>query len=109
MTIEQCGQAVIENERKLAILAAEFAGHEQYTKLALDKAETVITLRLNGMNEFREQLREQAGTFITTPVYDVNHKLLEAKIEALQKIIWTGIGMVVILQVVLQIAMRYLP
>lgn len=35
------------------------------TKEAIDKADTNMNTRLEGMNEFRAQIKEQTGTFIT--------------------------------------------
>jgi hypothetical protein len=68
--------------------------HEMYTKDSLEKAEKDLSLRLASMNEFRSQLTDQSKTFITYDVYDANHKLLESKIEALQKIVWGGLAIV---------------
>ena len=109
MDSEKLEERLLSIERDTVVLKTSFEAHEKFTKIAMDKAETVMNLRLSGMNEFREQLRDQASTFITTTVYDVNHKLLESKIESLQKIVWTGVGMLLIVQVVVQVAMHYMP
>jgi chromosome segregation ATPase len=37
---------------------------------ALDKAETALTKRLEGMNEFRDTLKDQAGRFVTMDILD---------------------------------------
>jgi len=109
MDLEQCAEKISELERNIAVLQAEFEAHSDYTKIAMDKAETVMNIRLNSMNEFRAQLSDQASSFLTRDNYEVNHKLLETKIESLQKIVWTGIGMLLIVQIAVQIAMHFIP
>jgi hypothetical protein len=47
--------------------------HEQVHRAesqARDKAEASVDKRLEGMNEFRDQLRQQASTFLTISVFD---------------------------------------
>jgi len=109
MDLEQCAEKVNELERNIAVLQTEFEAHSDYTKIAMDKADTVMNIRLDSMNEFRAQIKDQTATFLTQVTYDANHKLLETKIESLQKIVWTGIGMLLIVQIVIQITMHFLP
>lgn len=47
------------------------------TQVALDKADERMNVRLEGMNEFREQLRMQTTTFVTKDMADVRHKGIE--------------------------------
>ena len=42
--------------------------------------------RLDGMNEFRETLRDQASTFVTRRDYDVRHQDLVNRIESAEKV-----------------------
>ena len=42
-------------------LEARFAGQTK----AVEKAENSMNLRLEGMNEFRDQMKDQAATFVT--------------------------------------------
>lgn len=44
--------------------------HQCMTTVALDKAEKAVDMRLMGMNEFRQQLNEQANTFATVARLD---------------------------------------
>ena len=59
----------------------------QDAKSSADKAievnAKIIEKRLDSMNEFREQLRDQAGTFITRSEYEIAHKSLSDKIDGL--------------------------
>ena len=59
----------------------------QDAKTAADKAievnAKIIEKRLDSMNEFREQLRDQAGTFITRSEYEIANKSLSDKIDGL--------------------------
>lgn len=71
---------------------------------ALDKAEATMNQRLNGMNEFRDTLRDQAGTFVSRSdlaglekATDVRLKILENKNANLEGRLWAiGAGITII-------------
>ena len=52
---------------------------------AIDKAEATMLARLAGMNEFRDQLKDQAGKFITREELDARITSLCNDIKALQR------------------------
>jgi flagellar motility protein MotE (MotC chaperone) len=72
---------IYQLEKEHAVLKAQLDGHAIATEKALDKTEAQLNKRLESMNEFREQLRDQSSHFLTMDTYDANHKLLESKIE----------------------------
>lgn len=56
---------------------------------ALDKAETALEIKLEGMNEFRRQLDRERGGYVTAAIldarFDANHseqQLMRAKLES---------------------------
>ncbi len=51
---------------------------------AVGKAESSLSLRLEGMNEVRDQLREQAARFITRDAHEALQTRIAADIEALK-------------------------
>ena len=59
---------------------------------AIDKAESSMGLRLDGMNEFREQLNRQEGTYLTRFEYDKRHADLEYRIGQVRDLTtqWKG-------------------
>lgn len=65
--------------------------------LALQEAEKKLNFRLEGMNEFRSQLTEQAKTFITKK----DLELINQDIKYLQKIINIGVGIWLLLQCII--------
>ena len=65
------------NAQKDAISVAMVAADK-----ATAKAENAMERRLEGMNEFRGQLKDQASTFIGRLEYEAKHDLLTAKYEA---------------------------
>jgi hypothetical protein len=69
---------------------------DDLTERALVKAEDAMKIRLEGMNEFRSQLTEQAMTFLSRKEFDVHLK----KIESNSKLIYIGIGILTVLQIV---------
>jgi len=95
-------------EEKVVQLAEHIESHILYSERAVDKAEEAMTKRLEGMNEFRSQLTDQSKMFMTIDTYDVNHKLLESKIEALQKIVWGGLAVVSFIAFLIPVLMHFL-
>jgi hypothetical protein len=99
--------ALQELEKDMVATRIRLDKHELYTEKALDKTEEQLIIRLASMNEFREQLRDQSKTFMTVGTYDANHKLLESKIEALQKIVWGGLAVVSFLAFAIPVFMHF--
>jgi predicted transcriptional regulator len=48
------------------------------------KAEQQLNHRLEGMNEFRESLRDQSSRFMTRMEYEYAHKGLDEKVRAME-------------------------
>lgn len=55
------------------------------TQLAIDKATIAMDRRLDGMNQFRDQLRDQAGQFLHRDTYDQSHTDVLRRIEILER------------------------
>ena len=51
-------------------------------EIARREAQTAMEKRLEGMNEFRDQLRDQATRFITREEYLTGHKPIEEKLNS---------------------------
>ena len=68
---------------------------------AIEKAESANIQRLDKMNEVREQLREQAATFMRKDEQVANDKLIAQRIEGLSKIVYIGLGVWLVVQVIL--------
>ena len=96
--------------------AAEDAHRREHAlyRLALEKAETALTLRLEAMNEVRRQLDRQAAQFVPLPTYEARQEALQARISGLERQtanwagrFWSlGVGLsilVVLLNVVLRL------
>jgi hypothetical protein len=64
-------------------------------QLAVDKSEEGMTKRLEGMNEFRAQLKDQAAQFIT-----------RGEFAAIQKMVYVGLGAVLALEVLLRFLVK---
>jgi len=66
---------------------------KQNTKIARKEMDR----RLNGMNEIRKQLVDQAETFVTKSEL----KLLDHEIKSLSRLVYIGFGVWIILQVLI--------
>jgi hypothetical protein len=95
-------------EEKVVQLSEHIESHILYSERAVEKAEEAMCVRLESMNEFRSQLTEQSKQFVTYDVYNSNHKTLEVKIEALQKIVWGGLAIVSFITFVIPLLTHFL-
>ena len=50
----------------------------------MDKSERLLNKRLEGMNEFRDALKDQNATFISREAYEAKHCLLQAQVDDLR-------------------------
>jgi hypothetical protein len=94
-------------EEKVVQLSEHIESHILYSERAVEKAEEAMCARLESMNEFRAQLTEQSKQFVTYDVYNSNHKILEVKIEGLQKIVWGGLAVVSFVSFAIPVLMHF--
>ena len=80
-------------------------------KEARDLARQELDRRLEGMNEFREQLRSQANTFLTREIADTRYMVMEQRIRVLESKrsnlegrMWIVPTIIIIIQIVIMIA-----
>ena len=90
-------------DTKFAALEKQLALRDELTAKALVKADETLNLRLEGMNEFRAELTKQAHTFVKDSEFQLHVEKLESKINFLTKMVYVGIGILL----VIQIAWRY--
>jgi hypothetical protein len=62
-------------------ISVQFISQEKAIKVASDE----MNRRLEGMNEFREQLNRQAGTFVEKNLYEAEYAALRKEIELLRE------------------------
>jgi hypothetical protein len=65
---------------------------------AVKVANIAMDHRLDGMNKIKEQLNDQAKEFLKTEVFEAKHDLLSSRLEQLQKIVWIGLGIWLVIQ-----------
>jgi glucose-6-phosphate isomerase len=87
-------------DEKFEALEKQLALRDQLTSKALIKADETLNLRLEGMNEFRAQLTQQTHTFVKQSEFKLHIEKVETKIEILTKLVYIGIGILLVLQVV---------
>jgi ElaB/YqjD/DUF883 family membrane-anchored ribosome-binding protein len=67
---------------------------------AVTKAETAAEKRFEGINEMRAMVIDAARQYMPRLEFETAHQSLVDKIDALQKMIWIGVGIVGALQFV---------
>lgn len=73
-------------------------------KEAAKVALTAMDKRLDGMNEFRNQLNDQTKNFVTKESVDERFMSMQSKIDALQKFNNIALGAFLIIQIIIGIA-----
>lgn len=71
-------------------------------KDSVKTAYTSMEKRLESMNEFRTQLKDQAARFVTREEMESKIDNLVEKMESLQKIVYVGLGAVLALEFLLR-------
>ncbi len=92
---------------QLKAVEQRFADWIRYSEDRLARTERDLERRLESMNRFRDDLTEQAGTFITREAYELRHDALDRRIATLEST-WAKIGgglavLVVVLELVLRL------
>lgn len=78
LTLEMLALRIDELERRIAI-------HRDYQERAVVAAAEEITRRLESMNQFRDQLREQAAGFLSRTEYQLHHDALCANLANIEE------------------------
>lgn len=70
---------------------------------AIDKAEEAVEKRLEGMNEFRQQLNEERANYLTLESWEQQKQALVSRIEVLEKWLFKILGALGLLSAVVPI------
>lgn len=79
------------NALKIAELEKRLGVHLSYQKEMVDKAAVELHERLATMNEFREQLKDQAATFVKRETMDMSISTLEKRLAMMEKVLLAGL------------------
>ncbi len=97
---------------RLAGMRREVGRIQEASQAAVNKAEQSMNKRLDGMNEFRQQLKDQGATFVTRDQFEeLNKRIVEQfesrdkRLSMVERFTWLLTGALVILQVLA----RYIP
>lgn len=71
-------------ENRLCELNKRFSERVDEINENVVKAEHQLNHRLEGMNEFRESLRDQSARFLTRAEYDYAHKAIDEKVRSME-------------------------
>jgi hypothetical protein len=77
---------------KIEALEKQMHLHVDYQQTAVDKASAELRARLDGMNEFREALKDQATRFVSREELEARHLSSSEKLQFLHDTItnWQG-------------------
>ena len=59
-------------------------GHFETQQVALDKAEQALSLRLEAMNEFRDQITQERALYVTRDQLDLSMKIVTTTVQPIQ-------------------------
>jgi iron-sulfur cluster repair protein YtfE (RIC family) len=74
----------------------------------VEKIDKVNDIKHEAMNEVREQLGDQADTFLQTAIYDSKHEIIQNKIEGLQKLVFVGLGVWMVVQGIIVVVLIFI-
>ena len=89
-------------DKRLEILDKHIAKTERDNEIAIEKADKVLSYRLQGMNEWRASLQDMTSQYITRNEYSSKIEAHEAQLASLARTVYTLAGALAALQVVLQ-------
>ena len=72
-----------------------------YVELGIERHTSELNRRLEGMNEFRNAFKDQNHNFTTRVEFDAKLLLVDSKIEGLQKLVYIGIGILIVVQIMI--------
>jgi hypothetical protein len=76
----------------------KFAARDKALELQAD----LLKSRLENLNEWRTQNKDEREQFLTRSEYEVKHQLLIDKMDAMQKIIWLALGSLVAIDYIIK-------
>jgi hypothetical protein len=76
---------------------------------ALKEARRLMNKRLKEMNEVRAQLDRQVKTFVSTEKHESDIEALNVKLVGLQKLVYVGLGIWLVLSLILVIILKLIP
>jgi hypothetical protein len=95
---EYFDRVVSDNEDKLLLAIKK---DEEAVKTAKESMEH----RLDNLNHVYAQMNQESANYLKKDIFDVSHKLVEQKIEGLQKLVYVGLGVWLVLQVIISISL----
>jgi thiosulfate reductase cytochrome b subunit len=81
-------------------------GQLDASKMALELQAKDYERRLSTLNAEVERLRELQTRFIPRDVYDTNHRDLINKYDALEKMVYIGVGAVAVIELALKFLIK---
>ena len=83
---------VIEARKDIAAICLKLELTNKHHREALSLARHEMERRLESMNEFRDQLEKQAGTFATKTEENLKHSTLEDRVRAVERVQYVRAG-----------------
>ena len=71
-------------------------------KIAIEKSENSLNVRLEHMNEFRQQIQNERVNFVTRELYEAHIEASNKRFQDLERLVYIGFGIVVAIEVCLR-------
>lgn len=81
--------------------------HERSTQQALEVAAKEYERRLDALNHEYSRIREIQVSCVSREVYDMRHDELERRLASIEKLVYVGVGGVVLLGTMIQVALHF--
>lgn len=87
----------------------------EYIERIVEEKEAALRLaakeyerRLDCLNGEAERLRVMQATYVSRDLYDQRHNQLDVRLAALEKMVWMGLGAVLVFGTVMQVILHFL-
>ena len=87
----------------------DYVSLKEYLELKIDaishvieKSESLLDVRLEGMNQFRNQIECERVNYVQRELYETHMKFITSKINSLEKILYIGMGLLIAVEVYLR-------
>ena len=85
-------------DMRLCAIEKAIVHQREVQQIALDRANEVNEYRLAMLNEFRGAMTNQQATYVTRAEFDAKFKGLSDDVDAIKRIVFVGLGIVLAFQ-----------
>ena len=76
--------------------------------IALKESRKITNLQIDSINEVNHKIQKQLVLFLPRKEFNVRHELIEKELQTIQKLVYIGVGICFVLDIVFSVGLFYL-